>query len=149
MRIFRCLRSHNLKPEKEASMTHSFFLISSEGRHSYRITLPCFSDQAAFRDAAVMNRFYETAAGCLYREALRSLAGEERLIHFGCTPRVEEEEGKIRVTLLLSLQKSGTSTRRRTVTHLWQNGVLLREKKPRPHSFFRRRRKKGAETYIL
>lgn len=109
-------------------MTHSLVLISSEGRHSYRIVLPCFSDPEAFRDAAVMNRFYETAAGCLYRQAIRFLAGEERLIRFGCTPRVEQEGNRIRVTLFLSLQKSGTPVRRFTVRHLWQEGVLIREK---------------------
>ena len=110
-------------------MIHSLVLISSEGRHSYRIALPCFSDPEAFREAATMNRFYETAAGCLYRQAIRFLKGEERLIRFGCTPRVESEGDRIRVTLFVSLQKSGSPARRVTISHLWQQGVLIKEKK--------------------
>ncbi|MCR4905378.1 MAG: hypothetical protein K6A33_04795 [Clostridiales bacterium] len=107
------------------------FRISREGRRGFLLILPVFEDTDAPEDAARMNRFYRTASEDLYAAALDAIGGDARRIFYRCDADVAETDAGTRVTLSLSLSVSGERTRRKTITHLWRDGVLLsREASP-------------------
>ena len=107
------------------------FRISREGRRGFLLILPVFEDTDAPEDAARMNRFYRTASEDLYGAALDAVGGGARRIFYRCDTDVEETEEGTRVTLSLSLSASGERTKRKTITHLWRDGVILsREASP-------------------
>jgi len=107
------------------------FRISREGRRGFLLALPVFEDEEHPEDAARMNRFYRTASEDLYAAALDAVGGDARRIFYRCDVRVDEEEDGTRVTLALSLSRSGERTRRKTIAHLWREGVIVaREASP-------------------
>ncbi|MBR5365611.1 MAG: hypothetical protein IK132_05170 [Clostridia bacterium] len=107
------------------------FRISREGRRGFLLVLPVFEDPDAPEDAARMNRFYRTASEDLYAAALDAIGRDARRIFYRCGTDVEECDAGTRVTLSLSLSVSGERTRRKTITHLWRDGVILsREASP-------------------
>ena len=101
------------------------FRISREGRRGFLLILPVFEDTDAPEDAARMNRFYRTASEDLYATALDAIGGDARRIFYRCDADVAETDAGTRVTLSLSLSVSGERTKRKTITHLWRDGVLL------------------------
>ena len=107
------------------------FRISREGRRGFLLVLPVFEDPDTPEDAARMNRFYRTASEDLYAAALDAIGGDARRIFYRCGTDVEEREEGTQVTLSLSLDVSGERTKRKTITHLWRDGVILsRETSP-------------------
>ncbi|MBQ4354727.1 MAG: hypothetical protein IJC71_07515 [Clostridia bacterium] len=110
-------------------LTYTFFEIREDGRFSVYLRLPCFAGEGrSFTDAARMNRFYESAAGALYRYAKSLPDTEARRTQYSCTAAAEEDDtGVITVTLQLSFRQyaQNSPAQRKTIIHRWKNGVLL------------------------
>ena len=106
-------------------MTYSEYVIEKSGPRSYRISLPCFRGEDDFFACSRMNRFYESAAGDLYKYALSTVESAERRARFSCLFDVTEEEGGTKVVLHLSCHKAGERSKRKSVTHVWKNGNIV------------------------
>lgn len=86
------------------------------------IVLPVFSD---LKGDDAMNRFYSRAAEVIYNYAQRVCG--EKFVRFCCTCEVEEGEGTLTVRILLSLHRRGEKTSRKTISHVWKNGYIIKK----------------------
>ena len=92
------------------------------------ITVPVFHGA---EDACRMNLFYEAALKELYTYGCE-LTENNRRAGFFCHSSVSEENGILTVSLQLTHRRAGEPSLRKTLVHRWQDGWLIREKKPRP-----------------
>ena len=107
-------------------MTYSDNVIEISGVRSARIILPCFSGNDDFAACSRMNSFYSSAAGDLYAYAESLFESAARRARYSCVYTVVPEDEQISVVLHLSYSTSDERSRRRTVTHVWKNGNIIR-----------------------
>lgn len=86
------------------------------------IILPVFSEM---NGADAMNRFYSRAAEIIYDDAKNIC--REKFVRFCCTCEVEEGEDTLTVRLLISLHRRGEKTARKTISHVWKNGNIIKK----------------------
>ena len=91
------------------------------------ITVPVFHGA---EDACRMNLFYESVLKELYTYG-RELTENNRRAGFFCHPSVSEENDILTVCLQLTHRRVGAPSLRKVLVHRWQDGWLIREKKPR------------------
>lgn len=107
-------------------MTYCDYSIYSEGARSYLITLPCFYGDEDFYIAAQMNRFYTQMLGELYDFATSIMNNDVRRAVYRCNYSVEEKADTLIVTVNLAYRESGTKVTKKTISHSWNKGHIVR-----------------------
>ena len=107
-------------------MTYTDYVIEIYGARSARIVLPCFSAEDGFAVCSRMNSFYSSAAGDIYSYAVSLIDSAERRARYSCVYTVVPEDEQVSVVLHLSYSAWNERSRRRTVTHVWKNGNIIR-----------------------
>ena len=99
--------------------------------HGGHAAYPHFTPEDA-PDAARMNDFYLSMANAIRDAASRAPSGALCTADYVCTA---EEDG-IRIVYTLRMRQGGRTAAQRTLTHHWQNGLLVmpRKKRLRVHS---------------
>lgn len=114
-------------------LAYVFEEIRFDGRFSVILNLPCFiGDGSDFSSAARMNRFYEAAAGEMYRYAHSFPSDHVRRMSYLCCSCVEiSEDEVVTVTMDLILRRlligESCPTLRKQLIHRWKNGVLMKK----------------------
>ena len=106
-------------------MNYVDFSVNKDGRCSYHLTLPCFSDGEKFYEAARMNRFYSSVMDKLYYVSESVCQSENGRIRCTCSYRVTEEDNTVEVELMLSMKHSGKKAVRKSIRHTWKDGYAV------------------------
>ncbi|MBE6626027.1 MAG: hypothetical protein E7628_02435 [Ruminococcaceae bacterium] len=109
-------------------MNYTDYSVINEGARMYRLTLPCFSDDDRFYDAARMNRFYSAVMDrlCMIGESLKK--SNERRTCYSCAYKVTENGKNEEVELIISLRCSNRKAARKSIIHVWENGYIVSER---------------------